>query len=60
MNAVRILLSLGTHYNWQLLLHDVKNAFLHGDLDEEIYMNILPGFEGNNLLGLGLRDFQKS
>ena len=42
MNTIRILLSLATHYNWKLLQYDVKNAFLHGDLDGEIYMNIPP------------------
>ena len=47
MNIVRIVLSLATQYNWQLLQYDVKNAFLHDDLDEEIYMNIPPRFEGN-------------
>nr|CAN68477.1 hypothetical protein VITISV_029627 [Vitis vinifera] len=52
MNTVRILLSLATHYNWQLLQYNVKNAFLHGDLDEEIYMNIPPRFEGNKVCKL--------
>ena len=47
MNTVRILLSLATHYNWKLLQYDVKNAFLHGALDEKIYMNISLGFEEN-------------
>ena len=47
MNTVKILLSLAAHYNWQLIQYDVKNGFLHGDLDEEIYMNIPPGLERN-------------
>lgn len=46
MNTVQVLLSLLAHFNWQPQQYDVKNAFLHGDLEEEIYMKIPPGFEG--------------
>ena len=35
MNIVRILLSLTDHFNWQLQQYDLKNAFLHRDLEEE-------------------------
>lgn len=46
MNILRFLLSLAAHFSWQLQQYDVKNAFLHSDLEEEIYMSIPPGFEG--------------
>ena len=45
MNTMRILLSLAAHFGWELHQFDVKNAFLHGDLEEEIYMEIPPGYE---------------
>ena len=45
MNTVRILLSLAANYGWELQQFDVKNAFLHGDLEEEIYMDVPPGYE---------------
>ncbi|CAL8163118.1 unnamed protein product [Prunus armeniaca] len=38
LNTVRVLLSLADNCDWPLLQFDVKNAFLHGDLKEEIYM----------------------
>jgi hypothetical protein len=48
MNTVRILLSLAANYGWDLQQFDVKNAFLHGELEEEIYIEVSPGY-GNNL-----------
>ena len=45
MTSVRTFLSIATFKNWELHQMDVHNTFLHGDLDEEIYMKLLLGFK---------------
>ena len=45
LNSIRILLSLAVNLDWKFHQLDIKNAFLNGDLEEEIYMRIPPEFE---------------
>ncbi|KAJ9692402.1 hypothetical protein PVL29_011454 [Vitis rotundifolia] len=53
--SVRLLLSIAAMRSWPLFQLDIKNAFLHGDLAEEVYMEQPLGFVAQGESGLVCR-----
>ena len=52
ISSVRLFLAMAAIHQWPLDQLDIKNAFLHGDLEEEIYMEQPPGFVAQGETGL--------
>jgi hypothetical protein len=48
MNSICLVLSLAASHKWEVHQMDVKSAFLHGDLQEQIYMEQPLGYVQND------------
>jgi len=48
MTNVRTFLVVAAAKGWELRQMDVNNTFLHGDLDEEVYITMPLGFQASN------------
>lgn len=46
--TIRLLIAIYVKNKWPLYQLDVNNAFLYGDLDEDIYMTIPQGFSDSS------------
>ena len=45
LDTLRLLVANAVQHNWEFRQIDVKTAYLYGDLDEEVYMDVPQGLE---------------
>ena len=43
MTTVRVFLFVAINNGWEMSQMDIKNTFLHGDLEKKVFMNLPPG-----------------
>ena len=43
-DTIRLVIALASQHSWPIFQMDVKSAFLHGDLEEQVFINQPPGY----------------
>lgn len=44
LDTIRVILAIAVHFGWEVFQLDVKSAFLHGELKEEVFVQQTEGF----------------
>ncbi|RVX00652.1 Retrovirus-related Pol polyprotein from transposon RE1 [Vitis vinifera] len=57
LNSIRLFMSIAASQQWMIHQLDIKNAFLHGDLEEEVYLEQPPGFVAQGEYGKEIQAF---
>jgi len=52
ITTIQLSFAMAAIHHWHLHQLDIKNVFLHGELDKEIYMKQSPGFVAQGKSGL--------
>jgi hypothetical protein len=65
MDSIYLIITLVASHKWEIHQMDVKYAFLHGDLQEKIYMEQVVGYVQNDsslvcLLNISLHGLKKA
>ena len=55
IDTIRVLFLVAANKDWSLHQFDVKNSFLHGSIEEDMYMEAPPGYSQDFNLGEGCK-----
>ena len=48
LESIRMVLAIAAEMNWEVVQLDVKTAFLYADIEEDVFVEMAPGYETTN------------
>ena len=52
LQSILMVLAIAAEMNWEVVQLDVKTAFLYADIEEDVFVEMTPGYETTNRKGV--------